>query len=416
MYKEIKNIDSELYSLISKEEKRREEGLELIPSENHTSKNVLNVLSSILNDKYAEGYPGKRYYGGCEIVDSIERLCQERAKRLFNVEYVNVQPYSGSPANHAVYFATMKAGDSVMGLDLMSGGHLTHGYKVNFSGSYYNSINYPVSTKGDIDFDQMLKLAKQKKPKLIWAGTTAYSKILDWAKFRYIADEVDAYLAADVSHIAGLIVSGVHPSPSKYVDIITTTTHKTLRGPRGGMIMVTSKGLKKDCQLPTKIDKAVFPGLQGGPHIHQIAGIAACLYEASTDKFKEYGQQIIINAKTLSESLMNYGFNIVSNGTENHLMVVDLRSKGISGTDAQIRLGLAGITVNKNTIPFDPNPPFNPSGIRIGTPAITTRGMKEKEMKYIANLIDAVITTNNTKDIEKLKEKVKTLCEEFPIR
>jgi glycine hydroxymethyltransferase len=411
----LKEKDNEIYKLIEKEKKRRQEGLELIPSENHTSPAVLEALSSILNDKYAEGYPEKRYYGGCEIVDQAEKICQERAKKLFNVPYVNVQPYSGSPANHAVHFALLKPGDKTMGMDLTVGGHLTHGAKVNFSGKYYQSFSYGVSQKtGRIDFKELKSLVSKNKPKMIWAGTTAYPRILDWKKFREVSDSVNAYLVADIAHIAGLVVAGVHPSPVPYVDIVTTTTHKTLRGPRGGIIMVTERGLKKDKDLCSKIDKAVFPGLQGGPHEHQISGIAVCLKEAQKASYRKYGQQIVNNSKFLAQELIKHGFDLVTGGTDNHLMVVDLRNKKVSGKQAQELLDKAGITLNKNTVPFDPNPPYNPSGIRLGTPAVTTRGMKEKEMKKIASWINEVIE-NKEKSCPKVRKEIKEFCKKFPI-
>ncbi len=416
MTKKLKKIDSEIYKLISNEEKRRKEGLEMIPSENHTSSAVLETLSSILNDKYAEGYPQKRYYGGCEIVDKVESLCQKRAKKLFNVPYVNVQPYSGSPANHAVYFAVLNPKDKVMGMDLLVGGHLTHGSKVNFSGKYYKSFFYGVDKKtGDINYKEFSRLAKKEKPKLIWVGTTAYPRTLDWKKFRKIADSVGAYLCADIAHIAGLVIAKAHPSPVSYAHIVTTTTHKTLRGPRGGMIMVTKEGLKKDKELPLKINKAVFPGLQGGPHEHQIAGIAVCLKEAETISFKKYGKQIVKNSKALAKELKKRNFNLVTGGTDNHLMVVDLRNKNISGAKADELLNKSGITVNKNTVPFDPNPPFNPSGIRLGTPAVTTRKMKEKEMKKIAFWISEIIEKRNKKTCLEIKKEIKNFCKKFPI-
>ncbi len=415
--KNLKKQDALIYNLINKEKKRRQQGLEMIPSENHTSLAVLEALSSILNDKYAEGYPNKRYYGGCEIVDQVESVCQERAKKLFKVPYANVQPYSGSPANHAVYFAVLEPGDKIMGMDLLVGGHLTHGSKVNFSGKYYKSFCYGVEkNSGKINYEEILKTAKKEKPKLIWVGTTAYPRILDWRKFKDISDSIGAYLCADISHIAGLIVSQSHPSPVPYVDIVTTTTHKTLRGPRGAIIMVTNKGLKKDKDICLKIDKAVFPGLQGGPHEHQIAGIAVALKEASKLSFKKYGQQIVKNSKVLAKQLANQGFNLVTKGTDNHLMIIDLTNKNISGTQAQELLDKAGITVNKNTIPFDPKPPYNPSGIRIGTPAITTRGMKEKEMKKIALYIAQVIDHKDNKTCLEIKKKVNNLCKKFPLQ
>ncbi len=410
----LKKEDPKIYDLIEAEKKRRQEGLEMIPSENHTSQAVLEALSSILNDKYSEGYPGKRYYGGNQIIDRVETLCQERAKKLFKVPYVNVQPYSGSPANQAVYFAVCNPGDTVMGMALPQGGHLTHGWKVNFSAKYYNSVQYGVDKETNlIDYNGMRNLVEEHKPKLIWVGATAYSRIFDWKRLREIADLCGAYLSADIAHIVGLIVGGVHPSPVPYVHIITTTTHKTLRGPRGAIIMVTEEGLKKDPELPQKIDKAVFPGLQGGPHEHQIAAIAVCLKEASTPAFKKYAKQIVKNAKILATELTKYSFNLVTGGTDNHLILIDLRNKGISGQEAENLLDKAGITVNKNTIPFDPNPPFKPSGIRMGTPAITTRGMKEKEMKKIAGWISEAIT--DPKSCQRIRKEIKALCKSFPI-
>ena len=410
----IKKIDSQISELIKKETERQKTTLEMIPSENHTSRVVREALGSLLTDKYAEGYPGKRYYAGLEFYDKIEDLCQERAKKLFKVSHVNVQPYSGSPANLAVYFAICKPGDTVMGMSLPHGGHLTHGWKVNFSAKYYKSIQYGVDKKTNLlNYQEIEKLAKKAKPKIIWVGATAYPRFFDWKKLSEIADSVGAYLAADIAHIAGLVVADVHPSPVPYVHIVTTTTHKTLRGPRGGMIMVTKKGLRKDPDLPKKIDKAVFPGLQGGPHENNIAAIAVCLKEASKPAFKKYGKQIIKNSKALASELLRYGFNLVTGGTDNHLLLIDLRNKGILGKEAQNRLEKAGITINKNTIPFDPNPPFNPSGIRLGTPAITTRGMKEKEMKKIAFWISEVIS--KPKAYLKVRQEVKRLCKKFPL-
>ncbi len=416
MKKNLKEVDRKIFDLLKAERKRREEGLEMIPSENHTSPAVLESLSSIMNDKYAEGYPGRRYYGGCEVVDEVETLCQERAKSLFGVPYANVQPYSGSPANHAVHFATLKPGDTVMGMDLMVGGHLTHGFKVNFSGKYYKAVSYGVrKSDGKIDYDAMAKIAKKERPGLIWAGTTAYPRIIDWKKFRKIADSVGAYLAADIAHIAGLVVADVHPSPVPYAHIVTTTTHKTLRGPRGGIVMITKSGMEKDPDLDSKVDKAVFPGLQGGPHEHQIAGIATCLHEASKAAYRTYAKQVVKNAAILADELTKLGFDIVSGGTDNHLMVVDLRNKSVSGQRAQELLDKAGITANKNTIPFDPNPPFKPSGLRLGTPAVTTRGMKGKEMRKIASWIKEVIEKNDKETCKKVKNEVKDLCKGFPI-
>jgi len=411
---ELKKQDSQIAKLIDKETERQKTSLEMIPSENHTSLAVREAVGSLLTDKYAEGYPGKRYYAGLEYYDQIEDICRERAKKLFKVVHANVQPYSGSPANLAVYFAVLDPGDTVMGMSLPHGGHLTHGWKVNFSAKYYNSVQYGVDKETNlIDYDQVAKLVKETKPKLIWVGATAYPRIFDWEKFSKIADSNGAYLAADIAHIAGLIVAGVHPSPVPYVHIVTTTTHKTLRGPRGGMIMVTEKGLKKDPDLAKKIDKSVFPGLQGGPHENSIAAIAVCLKEASLPDFKEYGKQIVKNTKVLASELISHGFNLTTNGSDNHLILIDLRNKGILGPEAQDRLEKAGITVNKNSIPFDPNPPFKPSGLRIGTPAITTRGMKEKEMKLIASWINEVIDDKD--NCSKIRNEVKKLCKKFPL-
>ena len=410
----LKKQDSQIAKLVELETERQKTSLEMIPSENHSSPAVREVLGSILTDKYAEGYPGKRYYAGLKYYDQIESLCQERAKKLFGVVHVNVQPYSGSPANQAVYVAVLNTGDTIMGMSLPHGGHLTHGWKVNFSAKFFNSIQYGVNEKTHLlDYDAMEKLVLENKPKLIWVGATAYPRIFDWEKLSHIAGKVDAYLAADIAHIAGLVAAGVHPSPVSFVHIVTTTTHKTLRGPRGGMIMVTEKGLKKDPELAIKIDKAIFPGLQGGPHENNIAAIAVCLKEATTPAFKKYAKQIVKNAKALAEELIKLGFNLVTNGTDNHLILVDLRNKGVTGKDAQLRLEEAGITINKNTIPFDPNPPFSPSGIRMGTPAITTRGMKEKEMKKIAGWINEVIS--DQKSISKVRKEIKSFCKKFPL-
>lgn len=391
--------DKKIEKLIKLEEKRQKEGLELIPSENYASAEVRKVLSSYFVNKYSEGYPGKRYYGGNEWVDEVERLAQERAKKLFGVPFVNVQPYSGSPANLAVYLATCQPGDVVMGQALIAGGHLTHGHKVSATGIYYKTIQYGLKKiKGKVDdlfdYDEIKRLAKEYKPKLIWVGATSYPLKIHYEKFAKIADEIGAYVVADIAHVAGLIVGGVHPSPVPHVHIITTTTHKTLRGPRGAMIMVTEKGLKKDPDLPEKINKAVFPGLQGGPHDNQTAAIAVALYEASRPSFKKYAQQIVKNSKILAKTLSDGGLELVGGGTENHLILVDLTSyfgPG-GGIFAQKALDLAGITLNKNTVPDEQASPFYPSGIRLGTPAVTTRGMKEKEMKFIGEKILEVLS------------------------
>lgn len=387
--------DKKIYNLIKKEEKRQKEGLELIPSENYPSKEVRQALSSCFVNKYSEGYPNRRYYGGNQVVDEMEILCQERAKKLFKVSYVNVQPYSGSPANLAVYLAVCQPGDIVMGQALTAGGHLTHGHSVSATGIYYKTIQYEVNRekKRLFDYEEIRSLANKYKPKLIWVGATAYPLKFEYEKFAEIADEVGAYLAADIAHVAGLIVAGVHPTPSPFVHIVTTTTHKTLRGPRGAMIMVTEKGLKKDPDLPAKINKAVFPGLQGGPHDNQTAAIAVALYEASTAKFKKYAAQIVKNAQVLAKVLKEGGLDLVGGGTENHLILVDLsRVLGIgNGIFVEKALDLVGLTVNKNTVPQEKSSPFYPSGIRLGTPAVTSRGMKEKEMMIIGKTIIEVI-------------------------
>ena len=410
----LNKVDAQIANLIEKEEERQATTLEMIPSENHTSGAVREALGSVLTDKYAEGYPKKRYYAGLKWHDKIETLCQERAKKLFGVVHVNVQPYSGSPANQAVYFALCKPGDTIMGMSLPHGGHLTHGWKVSISGTHYQAVQYGVDEKTQLlDYKEIAKLAKKAKPKLIWVGATAYPRIFNWKKFGAIADSVGAYLAADIAHIAGLVLAGVHPSPVPFVHLVTTTTHKTLRGPRGGMIMVTRKGLKKDPNLPKKIDRAIFPGLQGGPHENQIAAIAVCLKEASRASFKQYGKQIVKNSKALAKALLSLDFKLVTGGTDNHLLVVDLRNKNILGAEAQDQLEKAGIIVNKNTIPYDSNPPFAPSGIRLGTPALTTRGMREKEMQQIASWIDEVI--GKPRACLGVQKEVKKLCKRFPL-
>ena len=412
--KKLGKKDPQIAKLIDLELERQKTSLEMIPSENHSSPAVREALGSILTDKYAEGYPGKRYYAGLKYYDILEDLCRERVKKLFRVPHANVQPYSGSPANAAVYMAVCEPGDTIMGMALPMGGHLTHGWKVNFSAKFFNSVQYGVYKKtGLLNYEEIEKLAKKHKPKLIFAGATAYPRIFDWKRLGKIADSVGAYLVADIAHIAGLVAGGAHPSPIPYAHIVSTTTHKTLRGPRGGMIMVTQKGLDKDPELAKKIDKAIFPGFQGGPHMHQIAAIAVCLKEASTPVFKKYAKQIVKNAKALAQELKKYGFNLVSGGTDNHLILVDLRNKNISGLKAQDLLEEAGITINKNSIPYDPASPFKPSGIRMGTPAITTRGMKEKEMKKIAGWINEVIS--NPKSVKKVRAEIKKFCKKFPL-
>ncbi len=412
-----------IQDLIDAEEKRQTDGLEMIPSENHSSKQVRAASGSILTDKYSEGYPGMRYYGGCEFVDKVEDIARERAKKLFGVTHANVQPHSGSPANQAIYFALINPGDTVMGMSLFFGGHMTHGLKVNFSGTYYNSVQYTTDKDGFMDYDAIYALAKQSKPKLIMSGTTAYPREIDWKKMREIADSVGAWLAADISHISGLIVAGAHPSPAGIVDVIMTTTHKTLRGPRGAMILCNgnpSNPLKKPErvkeELPSLIDRAVIPGLQGGPHNHQSAAIAVALGEALTPEFKVYGKQVAKNAKVLSEALIDRGFNLVTGGTDNHLMVIDLNNKDLSGKEGERALGLAGITVNKNTVPFDPRSPYDPSGIRLGTPALTTRGMKEKEMQQIAVWIEEAVKHNKDEQyLANMHKNITAFTKDFPL-
>ena len=410
-------MKDKIFDLIEKEKKRQENVLRLIPSENYVSPAVRKAVGSILINKYSEGYPHKRYYQGQEYIDKIEETARKRAQKLFNVPYANVQPYSGSPANLAVYFALLKPGETVMGMSLPHGGHLTHGWKVSITGSWFKSVQYTLDKKTHmLNFVKIKKLAKKYKPRLIWAGATAYPRTIDWQKFAQIADEIGAYFCADIAHIAGLIAAGVHPSPAPFAHIITTTTHKTLRGPRGAMIMVTKKGVQKDPNLLKKIERSVFPGLQGGPHQHTIAAIAIALKEASSARFPKYGRQIVKNAQVLAEELKGHGFDLVTGGTDNHLMLIDLRNKKISGAKAALRLEKAGIVVNKNTIPYDPNPPADPSGIRVGTPAVTSRGMKEKEMRMIADWIEQSLKfkVKNSK-LKKIKKEVFLLCQKFPV-
>jgi len=432
--------DPEIAKLIAAEGKRQKEVLEMIPSENYVSAAVRQAIGSVLTNKYSEGYPHKRYYQGNRIIDDIENLTIERARKLFGVLHVNVQPYSGSPANAAVYFALLNANDTIMGLKLSAGGHLTHGHPgVTFSGRYFQSAQYDVDADGMIDMDEAADFAKKIKPRLIVVGTTAYPRIFDWKRWRVIADSVGAYLLADISHIVGLVVGGVHPSPVPYADLIMTTTHKTLRGPRGAMILVTKEGMRKDPEMGDKIDKAVFPGLQGGPHDNITAAIAVALKEASTPEFKKYACQIVLNAKALAQTLIDSGLILTTNGTDNHLMVVDLRPQGVIGNIAAEALEEAGIVVNRNSVPHDPNPPFYPSGIRLGTPAITTRGMKEKEMKIIGKWIVEAIkevsdsrlpgtkeerieylkkfrqSVGKNKTLAKIRADVKSLTAHFPL-
>ena len=388
----IKQNDNELYSAMMEEKERQNINIELIASENFVSETVLEAMGSHLTNKYAEGYPGKRYYGGCEYVDKVENLARERAKKIFGAEHANVQPHSGSNANFGVYFAVLRPGDKILGMDLSQGGHLTHGSPVNMSGSYFNVAFYGVDKETEtIDYNQVREIAKREQPKLIVAGASSYSRFIDFKAFREIADEVGAYFMVDMAHIAGLVAAGLHPNPVEYADFVTTTTHKTLRGPRGGMILCKN-------EFAQKIDKAIFPGIQGGPLMHVIAAKAACFKEVMRDDFKTYQQQVLNNAKTLSQELSAKGFRIVSGGTDNHLMLVDVRNKGLTGKEAEKMLDEIHITTNKNTIPFDPESPFVTSGLRIGTPAVTTKGMKEAEMIELASIIDGTLSKSESKD------------------
>ncbi len=440
-YTSIEKQDPEIYTHIKGEENRQKEGLELIPSENYTSRAVMESMGSILTNKYSEGYSKKRYYGGQEFIDQIETLAIERAKQLFKVPYANVQPYSGSPANLAVYIACCEPGDTVMGLNLPDGGHLTHGWKVSATAMFYNSVPYHVKDDGRIDIDEVARLANEHKPKLIWAGATAYCYQYDYAKFAEIADSVGAYFAADIAHVSGLIAGGAHTDPVPHADIVTSTTHKTLRGPRGGIIMTTDRGIKKDPDLASKIDKAIFPGLQGGPHDHQTAAIAIALKEALAPEFRDYASQVVKNAKVLAETLVKNGFKLVSGGTENHLILMDLEPQfgpggGIFGSEI---LEVAGMTVNKNTIPKDPGTPFYPTGLRLGSPALTTRGFKEAEFEKVGQWISRALNSMQglllptdkqertaylgqfkkdlqlNSELQKIKEEIKVFTKDFPV-
>lgn len=415
MFKNTMNIagfDHDLWVAMEAETKRQEEHIELIASENYASPRVMQAQGSVLTNKYAEGYPGKRYYGGCEYVDIAENLAIERAKQLFGADYVNVQPHSGSQANSAVFAALLKPGDTFLGMDLSAGGHLTHGSKVSFSGKMYNSISYGLDEKtGEIDYEQVARLAREHKPKMIMTGFSAYSKIVDWQKFRDIADEVGAYMVSDIAHVAGLIATGLYPSPVQIADVTTTTTHKTLRGPRGGMIMA-----KANPELEKKLNSSVFPGMQGGPLMHVIAGKAVAFKEAMQPEFKLYQQQVVKNAKVLANVLEQRGYEIVSGGTENHLFLLSLIKKQITGKDALQALSDANITANKNSVPNDPQPPMVTSGLRLGTPAITTRGFKENEVLLIGGWIADILDDITNKDtIERVKNAVIELCNKFPV-
>ncbi len=401
----IQSSDPTIHTYIEAEKVRQYEGIELIPSENYTSEAVMEAMGSVLTNKYSEGYPRHRYYGGNTHIDDIEEEARQRAKALFGVEHANVQPYSGSPANFAVYTALLQPGDPISGLSLMDGGHLTHGWKVSATAKYFSSHPYHVKKDGHIDLDELKSIAQEFKPKLIWCGGSAYPRIVEFDKIAEIADSIGAYLVADIAHIAGLIAGGVHPSPVPYAHIITTTTHKTLRGPRGAMIMVTKKGLNKDPELAKKIDAAIFPGLQGGPHNHQTAGIAVALGEAAKPEFKEYATQIVKNAKVLADTLMTQGIDLFSGGTENHLMLLDLSRYGGLGSQLEYAMDIAHMTANKNTIPGDTASPYYPSGLRIGTPAITTRGMKEKEMEQIGTWIAQIVDHIKEHRLPEVKEQ-----------
>ncbi|AVQ21556.1 serine hydroxymethyltransferase [Fusobacterium necrophorum] len=407
----MKNVDPDVYNAIMAEKKRQEEGIELIASENFVSKAVMEAAGSVLTNKYAEGYPKKRYYGGCVNIDIVENLAIERLKEIFGAKYANVQAHSGSQANMGVYVALLEPGDKILGMSLSAGGHLTHGYKISFSGKNYIGLEYGLNSETElIDFDAIRKIALAERPKIIVAGASAYSRIINFQKFREIADEVGAYLMVDMAHIAGLVAAGEHPNPLEYAHVVTSTTHKTLRGPRGGVILTNHQ------EIAEKIDKTIFPGIQGGPLGHIVAAKAVAFKEALTPEFKDYQRQVVKNAKTMAEELVSGGLRIVSGGTDNHLMLVDLRSKGVTGKVAEKILEEAGITCNKNAIPNDPEKPFITSGIRLGTPAITTRGMKEEEARQIAKMIIKVL--NNPEDSQKIaevKEEVLALTKKFPL-
>jgi glycine hydroxymethyltransferase len=406
----LKRADPDIYGAIRGESKREQDQIILIASENYASRAVLEAQGSLLTNKYAEGYPGKRYYGGCEFVDVAETLAIERAKALFGAEHVNVQPHSGTQANMAVYLAMLKPGDVILSMSLAHGGHLSHGHPVNFSGTIYRPVFYGVNREtGWIDYDEVARLAKEHRPKLLVVGASAYPRIFDFKRLREIADSCGAWLMADIAHIAGLVAAGLHPSPVPLADFVTTTTQKTLRGPRGGMVMCRTAYAKA-------IDRAVFPGIQGGPLMHVIAAKAVAFKEAIGPKFAAYQRQIVTNAKAMAERLMKSGYQLVSGGTDNHLMLVDLTNKGLTGKEAEAVLGRVGITVNKNAVPFDPLPPAVSSGVRLGTPAVTSRGMKEREMKKIAEMIDAVLSnrSGDEKTIREVSKQVKALCRRFP--
>ena len=411
LLKNLDVVDTEIQEAINKELSRQRDKLEMIASENIVSKAVMQAQGSVLTNKYAEGYPGKRYYGGCEYVDVVEQLAIDRAKKLFGAEYANVQPHSGAQANTAVYFALLQPGDTILGMNLTDGGHLTHGSPVNISGKYFKIIPYGVDKETErIDYDELERLAKEHQPKLIVGGASAYSRVIDFERMAQIAKSVGAYFMVDMAHIAGLVAAGLHPSPVPYADVVTTTTHKTLRGPRGGLILC------RDAEFGKQFNKAIFPGIQGGPLMHVVAAKAVAFKEALSDEFKVYQQQVLDNAKALADELVKKGFRIVSGGTDNHLMLVDLRSKNITGKEAQFLLDEIGITANRNTIPFEPLSPFVTSGIRLGTPALTTRGLKEKDIREVADIIaDVIENREDSAVIEAAKAKVQAICKKFPL-
>ena len=411
LLKNLDVVDTEIQEAINKELSRQRDKLEMIASENIVSKAVMQAQGSVLTNKYAEGYPGKRYYGGCEYVDVVEQLAIDRAKKLFGAEYANVQPHSGAQANTAVYFALLQPGDTILGMNLTDGGHLTHGSPVNISGKYFKIIPYGVDKETErIDYDELERLAKEHQPKLIVGGASAYSRVIDFERMAQIAKSVGAYLMIDMAHIAGLVAAGLHPSPVPYADVVTTTTHKTLRGPRGGLILC------RDAEFGKQFNKAIFPGIQGGPLMHVVAAKAVAFKEALSDEFKVYQQQVLDNAKALADELVKKGFRIVSSGTDNHLMLVDLRSKNITGKEAQFLLDEIGITANRNTIPFEPLSPFVTSGIRLGTPALTTRGLKEEDIREVADIIaDVIENREDSAVIETTKAKVQAICKKFPL-
>ena len=411
LLKNLDVVDTEIQEAINKELSRQRDKLEMIASENIVSKAVMQAQGSVLTNKYAEGYPGKRYYGGCEYVDVVEQLAIDRAKKLFGAEYANVQPHSGAQANTAVYFALLEPGDTILGMNLTDGGHLTHGSPVNISGKYFKIIPYGVDKETErIDYDELERLAKEHQPKLIVGGASAYSRVIDFERMAQIAKSVGAYFMVDMAHIAGLVAAGLHPSPVPYADVVTTTTHKTLRGPRGGLILC------RDAEFSKQFNKAIFPGIQGGPLMHVVAAKAVAFKEALSDEFKVYQQQVLDNAKALADELVKKGFRIVSGGTDNHLMLVDLRSKNITGKEAQFLLDEIGITANRNTIPFEPLSPFVTSGIRLGTPALTTRGLKEEDIREVADIIaDVIENREDSAVIEAAKAKVQAICKKFPL-